>query len=115
MQNYSFVNLDYERVVTRADLEKSLRSEILHRRRWAEHMVRMLDEGKQIDSSYPYAVQVWRLGDQIWIALGGEVLVDYALRFKREFGERTWVTSYAHDLTGYIPSKRNWDEKATVH
>jgi len=107
---FAFVNLNYERVVTRADLEQALRSETPHRRRWAKQMLRMLDEGKQFDSSYPYALQVWRLGDQVWIALGGEALVDYAIRFKREFGEKTWVTSYAHDLTGYIPSRRNCEE-----
>lgn len=107
---FAFVNLDYEQVMTIADLEQALRSETPHRRRWAKQMLRMLDEGKQFDSSYPYAVQVWRLGDQIWIALGGEALVDYALRFRREFGERVWVTSYAHDLTGYIPSRRNLEE-----
>jgi hypothetical protein len=36
--------------------------------------------------------------------------VDYSLRFRAEYGERTWTTSYAHDLTAYIPSRRNWLE-----
>lgn len=107
---FAFVNLDYERVATRADLGQASQSEIPHRRRWAEMMLKMLNEGVKFPTSYPYAIQVWKIGDQIWIALGGEALVDYALRFKREFGERVWVSSYAHDLTGYIPSRRNMEE-----
>ena len=45
-------------------------------------------------------------GDQIWIALGGEVVVDYSLRLKAEHGEQAWVTAYANDVMAYIPSKR---------
>ena len=72
--------------------------------------MRARDSGQAFATSYPYAVQAWRIGDQLWIALGGEALVDYSLRFKAEYGERTWVTSYFADLTAYIPSRRNWDE-----
>ena len=40
------------------------------------------------------------------VFLGGEVVVDYALRLKRELGERLWITAYANDVPCYIPSKR---------
>jgi len=41
------------------------------------------------------------------VALGGEVVVDYALRLKREFGsEKLWVAAYANDVFAYIPSNR---------
>jgi hypothetical protein len=46
------------------------------------------------------------LGDQLWIALGGEVVVDYSLKFKGEFGGDAWVTGYANDVMAYIPSHR---------
>ena len=49
------------------------------------------------------------LGDQVtWIALGGEVVVDYSLRLKKELpkGRAIWVTAYANDVMAYIPSKR---------
>lgn len=36
--------------------------------------------------------------------------MDYALRFKREFGAGTWVTGYANDVMAYIPSRRLWEE-----
>ena len=59
---------------------------------------------------YPYyPVQVWKLGDDgpRWVLLGGEVVVDYALRLKHELGaERTWVAGYSNDVMAYIPSRR---------
>jgi hypothetical protein len=58
--------------------------------------------------NYPYPVQVWKLGDgPLLVALGGEVVVDYALRLKKEMGaETTWVMGYANDVMAYIPSLR---------
>ena len=32
--------------------------------------------------------------------------MDYALRFKGEFGRGTWVAGYANDVMAYIPSAR---------
>ena len=41
------------------------------------------------------------------VFLPGEVVVDYALRLKREFdSERLWVNGYANDVPCYIPSER---------
>lgn len=64
-----------------------------------------------LDGSFPYPVGVWTLGgemegvDIVW--LGGEVVVDYAIRLKRErLGRRTWVAGYANDVMAYIPSLR---------
>jgi hypothetical protein len=56
-------------------------------------------------------VQVWRLGGtQLLITLGGEPVVDYSLKFKREFGPSTWVVGYANDVMCYIPSLRVLNE-----
>lgn len=104
------VTLDFERNPTRKELEDHLKSPNPIRARWARRMLKQLDEGKPFAKSYPYAVQAWKLGDQLWIALGGEALVDYSLKFKKKYGARTWVTSYFADLTAYIPSERNWLE-----
>ena len=45
-----------------------------------------------------------------FVALGGEVVVVYALRLKRELGQATWVAGYSHDVMAYIPSLRVWNE-----
>ncbi len=76
----------------------------------AARLLKTLDtDGKLEDHYRHYPIQVWRLGDSItWISLGGEVVVDYVLRLKKELGgERVvWVTAYANDVMAYIPSKR---------
>jgi hypothetical protein len=53
-------------------------------------------------------VQAWRLGaDLTFVTLGGEVVVDYALRLKSEHGtDKTWVAGYTNDVMAYIPSRR---------
>jgi putative membrane-bound dehydrogenase-like protein len=41
------------------------------------------------------------------VFLGGEVVVDYAIRFKMDFdASRLWITAYANDVSSYIPSRR---------
>jgi hypothetical protein len=60
-----------------------------------------------LPSTYPYPVQVWQLDELTWIILGGEVVVDYSLRLKRNLGSsRTWVSGYCNDVMAYIPSLR---------
>jgi hypothetical protein len=76
----------------------------------AERLLRVLEEGGRIEDRYAhYPVEVWQLGEgPTWVALGGEVVVDYALRLKRELagGGPVWVTAYANDVMAYIPSAR---------
>ncbi len=69
----------------------------------------ILDYAKPGRESHPYPVQVIKLGNDLtFITLGSEVVVDYSLRFKREFaGEAgVWVAGYSNDYTGYVPSLR---------
>jgi len=82
-----------------------------YQKRWAQRMLDELKSGKPFAKSYPYPVQVWKLGDdQLWIVLGSEVVVDYALMLKKKYGPTTWVTSYANDVMCYIPSRRVREE-----
>src|SRR5262245_30012519 len=75
----------------------------------AERMLKQLDGGKIADKYPHYPVQVWRFGDQlIWVSLGGEVVVDYNRRLKKELAGmgQVWITGYANDVMAYIPSAR---------
>jgi hypothetical protein len=58
--------------------------------------------------TYPYPVGVWRFGQDLEIiTLGGEVVVDYGLRLRKEYGwDKTWVAGYSNDVFGYVPSLR---------
>ena len=107
---FEFVDLPYLKVMTREDLQAGLSNPNAIYARWAKRMLRKLDAGETFASSYPYPVHVWKIGDIVFIALGAEAVVDYSLRFKKEFGPNTWVCGYADDLVAYIPSRRVWEE-----
>jgi hypothetical protein len=68
-----------------------------------------LDYAKPDKAPHLYPVQVIKLGNDLtFITLGSEVVVDYSLRFKREFAGAAgvWVAGYSNDYTGYVPSLR---------
>ncbi len=116
---FEWIELAYEEVVTRETLAPVAAGDEsdLHVR-WARRMLGLLDEGAVFAGGYEYPVQAWRLGAEdgaapsslLLIAIGGEAVVDYSLRFKREFGPGTWVCGYANDMAAYIPSRRVWEE-----
>ena len=107
---FEFVDLPFEKTMTAEDLE-GFPNKGAHYQRWAKRMLKKLEAGETFAQSYPYAVQVWRLGDdQLWISMGGEPVVDYSLEFMKLFGPTTWTNGFTHDLTSYIPSRRVWEE-----
>ncbi|MFO0893185.1 MAG: neutral/alkaline non-lysosomal ceramidase N-terminal domain-containing protein [Isosphaeraceae bacterium] len=79
---------------------------------FARSLLERLDRGETLPSTVPYPVQTWCFGDDLaMVFLGGEVVVDYALRLKWEIdASRLWVTAYSNDVPCYIPSKRVLDE-----
>jgi hypothetical protein len=74
----------------------------------AKMLLRQIESQGSLQATYPYPVQIWRLGNgPLWIMLGGEVVVDYSSRLKRNLGSsRTWVSAYCNDVMAYIPSLR---------
>lgn len=107
---YTTIPLPYARIPDRETWAADTLSKNFSVRSRARRYLAILESGGTIPESYPhYPIQVWKLGDDIlWIALGGEVVVDYALRLKRELGsgKTVWVTAYANDVMAYIPSER---------
>jgi hypothetical protein len=75
---------------------------------FARALIEKLNRGESLPTSIPYPVQSWCFGDELAIVfLGGEVVVDYALRLKWEIdARRLWVTAYSNDVPCYIASKR---------
>jgi hypothetical protein len=74
----------------------------------AKMLLARLETAQSLPASYPYPVECWKLDDEVqWVFLGGEVVVDYALRLKSELrGARTWCAGYSNDVMAYIPSRR---------
>ena len=102
------IPLEFAHVPSRDEVEKDAESSNRYVAARARLYLEWLEAGKPIPATYAYPIQVWRLGrDLTFIALGGEVVVDYALRLKGEYGpEQTWVAGYANDVMAYIPSRR---------
>lgn len=77
-------------------------------RRSIEHQLAVLKRDGRLRDHCPYPIRVWRFGSgQLVIALAGEPVVDYSLRFRAAYGwDRTWVAGYNHVLLAYIPSGR---------
>jgi neutral ceramidase len=96
---------------TRSDFEARLADPNPFRARHAQAMLRAYDENRPV-RSYPYPVQAVSFGrDLTLVALGGEVVVDYCLRLKREYGARGLVVAaFSNDVMSYIPSRRILEE-----
>jgi neutral ceramidase len=92
---------------TEAELEKLKTDKSAMTRRWATRLLADLKAGKPFIRTYPLPVQAWQFGgQQLLITLGGEPVVDWSLKFKKELGWRTWVAGYCNDVMGYLPSLR---------
>jgi len=108
---FEFVDLDYADLVTPQNLQPVAEGQSALHARWAKRLLGLIAAGVALPTSYPYPVQAWRLGpDLLLIGLGGEAVVDYSLRFRREYGTRAWVCGYTNDMAAYMPSRRVWEE-----
>ncbi len=103
---YSEIELEFTAPPTREELSQMAREASGYQKQWAVRMLEKMERGEPFRTSYPYPVQIWNLGNQALVSLGGEVLVDYTIRLKRIFGEDIFVMGYSNDGMAYIPSVR---------
>ena len=78
----------------------------------AKTLTAMLARGER-PPPFACPVQVVRFGgDLTLVALGGEAVVDYSLRLKRELAGKAavWVAGYTNDVFGYLASRRVLEE-----
>jgi hypothetical protein len=72
---------------------------------WAEEMMKKLSAGEALPKSYPfYPCQVWKIGDQSIMTMGGELVVEYAIKLKEKFGNDIFVLGYTNNVMSYVPS-----------
>ena len=105
----AYVDIDYSKPPTRAELEQRAKSTNRYDKRYAETLLEVLDAEGGLPKSYPVPVQVIHFGSQLtMVTMGGEVVIDYSLRLKRELGNgrAVWVAGYSNDVMTYIPSLR---------
>lgn len=105
---FATVDLRFATGAARAQWSQRLNVEDVYRERHA----RLMETLRKRDGGLPQVeaapVQVWQLGPELaFVALGGEVVVDYALRLARDYPRRRiWAAGYSNDVFGYLPSER---------
>jgi hypothetical protein len=105
---YSEIDLPFGDLPTRDRLIEDSTNKDRYIAARAKLLLRAIQDKGSLASTYPYPVQAWQFGpDLTFVALGGEVVVDYSLRLKKELGyDTTWVAGYTNDVMAYIPSLR---------
>jgi hypothetical protein len=105
---FQFVDIPFQPPPSREEFQKRLGDKNASLVRHARYMLSLYERDGKLRTSYPYPLQVWRFGTGLrWIIMGGEVVVDYSLRFKKQYGwDDTWVAGYSNDVFAYIPSVR---------
>jgi hypothetical protein len=109
--SYRTVDLPFADEQTRGRWRSQLKIEPIYLERHAAAMKQLIDREGRLPIAQRDPVQVWQFGSGpngfTLIALGGEVVVDYALRLAREYpGRSMWVAGYSNDVFGYVPSLR---------
>jgi len=90
-------------------LETMQKSGSTHERSFANTWLELLSRKDRIPETYPAPVHLWSFGkDLAWVFMGGEVVVDYQIRFEKELSqfENVWVAGYVDDVFAYVASER---------
>src|SRR5262249_12491856 len=104
---YEEIPLAFAQLPTREQVENDAKSSDFYIASRARSLLQTFATQAKLAETYPYPIQVRKLGELAWVFLGGEVVVDYSLRLKRNLGgSRTWVSAYCNDVMAYIPSLR---------
>ena len=114
---FAEIELPYATAPGREEFERRLLSKDKYEVQHATRMLAALKQDGRLPEKYPYPVQVVRFGNELTlVALGGETVVDYSLRLKRELAGpasaagaacmAVWVSGYSNDVMAYIPSER---------
>jgi hypothetical protein len=105
---YGEVELPVEKVPTREQLDTDAADPNVHVQKRAKQYLSRLERGEALPGSVNLPISVLTLGDRLtFVFMGGEVVVDFALRFKRLLPHETpWLVGYAYDVPCYIPSMR---------
>ena len=105
---FAYTGLEFERP-SRNKLQEMLESKTYQERNFAKTMLDILTKKDRIPESYPAPAHLWTFGNELaWVFLGGEVVVDFQMRFERELNQfaHVWVAAYTDDVFAYVASER---------
>jgi hypothetical protein len=102
------VDLHFVNPPTREHLEQRRKDGDAYDQRLTRVLLQRLAKHGSLQNSYPFPIHVVRFGQGLsMIALGGETVVDYALRLRSELSpNRLWVAGYSNEVFAYVPSER---------
>jgi hypothetical protein len=105
---YARIELPLAPSPSRERLVQDTQSTDPYMRKRAETWLGWLDSGQQLQRSVGCPMEVVRLGDDVtFFVLAGEVVVDYAIRIRREFAaDNPWPVGYAFEVPCYVPTHR---------
>lgn len=101
---YSEIKLQLTNPPSEQELLKMIAESTSFEGRIAEALLKRIKSGESFELTYDYPLQVWQLGDQPLVSMGGEVVIEYAIRLKEIMGEKLFVMAYSNDVMAYIPS-----------
>ena len=106
--SYREIEIPFAEIPSQDQLLRTAQSDNKYEASRAKLLLTRLGADHSLPATYPYPIQVWRIGTPVTlITLGGEVVVDYALRLKQEIDRpKPWVAAYANDVMAYLPSRR---------
>lgn len=103
------IDLPLDRIPTKEQWDQRASSKNPAEAQQAQMELAALARGEPQRTTVPnYPVQCWSFGDDLAVVfLGGEVVVDYAIRLKTICDRsKLWVNAYSNDVPCYIASKR---------
>ncbi|MEO6001082.1 MAG: neutral/alkaline non-lysosomal ceramidase N-terminal domain-containing protein [Chitinophagaceae bacterium] len=103
---YAEVELPLNTPPAKEELLKKAQEGADYQKRWAQNLIRKIDDGESLRPSYPYPIEVWKIGEQPIVILGGETVIEYSILLKRIFGPDLFVLGYSNDVMSYIPSAK---------
>lgn len=102
--SYGEVDLPLNDPPSKEFLDKMVQESTGHYQAWATMYSKKAERGEPVRKSYPYPVQVWKIGGQTLISLGGEPVISYAIGLKNIYGADSFIFGYSNDVMAYIPS-----------
>ena len=107
---YSDIVLPFDAPLTDEELREKVEAKADWRYMIAKRMLEARARGEKEPREYPaYPVEVWDVGGQKIVALGGEIVVGYAVELKRRYGYDVFVMGYCNDVMNYMPTPELWD------
>lgn len=107
-QAYQEVELAFVDPPPAERLQQDAQSADIYVRKRAQIYQKAAQDGQPVAASLKLPLAAVSLGEDLLIlAMGGEVVVDYALKLKRFFAaEAPWTIGYAYEVPCYIPTQR---------